>query len=98
MLLWAGLLICSAIFLHAIDPLPHGASGFRKLWKGVGVIVLLLGVALLVGALSGGRDVLQPLSGLRAAAGVREPESAASSACATSESWKRGWRRRGADP
>ena len=73
MLLWAGLLICSAIFLHAIDPLPHGASGFRKLWKGVGVIVLLLGVALLVGALSGGRDVLQPLSGLRTAAGVAEP-------------------------
>lgn len=73
MLLWAGLLICSAIFLHAIDPLPHGASGFRKLWKGVGVIVLLLGVALLVGALSGGRDVLQPLAGLRTVAGVTEP-------------------------
>ena len=70
MLLWAGLLICSAIFLHAIDPLPHGASGFRKLWKGVGLIVLLLGVALLIGALSGGRDVLQPLSGLRAASGA----------------------------
>jgi thiol:disulfide interchange protein DsbD len=69
MLLWAALLICSAIFLHAIDPLPHGASGFRKLWKGVGVIALLLGVALLVGALSGGRDVLQPLSALRAASG-----------------------------
>lgn len=72
MLLWAALCICSAIFLHAIDPLPHGASGFRKLWKGVGVIVLLFGVALLVGALSGGRDPLQPLSGLRAAAGVTE--------------------------
>jgi thiol:disulfide interchange protein DsbD len=69
MLLWAALLICSAIFLHAIDPLPHGASGFRKLWKGVGVIALLLGVALLVGALSGGRDILQPLATFRAAAG-----------------------------
>jgi thiol:disulfide interchange protein DsbD len=67
MLLWAALLIVSAIYLHAIDPLPHNASGFRKLWKGVGVIALLLGVALLVGALSGGRDILQPLSGLRAA-------------------------------
>jgi thiol:disulfide interchange protein DsbD len=69
MLLWAALLICSAIFLHAIDPLPHGASGFRKLWKGVGVIALLVGVAMLIGALSGGRDVLQPLSGLRADVG-----------------------------
>jgi thiol:disulfide interchange protein DsbD len=68
MLMWAGLLICSAVYLHAIDPLPHNASGLRKLWKGVGVIALLVGVALLVGALSGGRDLLQPLSGLRAGA------------------------------
>lgn len=67
MLLWAGLLIVSAIYLHALDSLPPGASGFRKLWKGVGVIALLIGVALLVGALSGGRDILQPLSGLRMA-------------------------------
>jgi thiol:disulfide interchange protein DsbD len=65
MLLWAGLLIISAIYLHAIDPLPHNASGFRKLWKGVGVIALLLGVALLIGVLSGARDILQPLAGLR---------------------------------
>jgi len=67
MLLWAGLLICAAIYLHALDPLPHNASGYRKLWKGLGVIALLLGVALLIGALSGGRDILQPLAGLRTA-------------------------------
>jgi thiol:disulfide interchange protein DsbD len=66
MLLWAALLICSAVYLHAIDPLPHNAPGWRKLWKGIGVIALLVGVAVLVGALSGGRDLLQPLSGLRA--------------------------------
>jgi len=53
--------------LHAIDPLPQNASGFRKLWKGLGVIALVLGVALLVGALSGGRDILQPLADLRGA-------------------------------
>jgi thiol:disulfide interchange protein DsbD len=69
MLLWAALLIVSAIYLHAIDPLPAGASGYRKLWKGVGVISLLVGVSLLVGALSGSRDVLQPLAGLRLAGG-----------------------------
>ncbi|MFZ5558928.1 MAG: protein-disulfide reductase DsbD [Pseudomonadota bacterium] len=69
MLLWAALLIVSAIYLHAIDPLPPGASGYRKLWKGVGVISLLVGVALLAGALAGGRDVLQPLAGFRGAGG-----------------------------
>ena len=62
MLLWAALLIISAIYLHAIDPLPERASGVRKLLKGVGVIALLMGVALLIGVLSGSRDVLQPLS------------------------------------
>jgi thiol:disulfide interchange protein DsbD len=77
MLLWAVLLIVSAIYLHAIDPLPHNASGFRKLWKGVGVIALLVGVALLVGALSGGRDVLQPLAGLRGA-GASQAEAGGS--------------------
>jgi thiol:disulfide interchange protein DsbD len=64
MLLWAALLIVSSIYLCAIDALPAGASGLRKLWKGVGVIALLLGVALLVGVLTGGRDILRPLSGL----------------------------------
>ncbi|GJL76690.1 protein-disulfide reductase DsbD [Nitrosomonas sp.] len=62
MLLWAALLIISAIYLHAIDPLPERASGFRKFLKGIGVIALLVGVALLIGVLSGSRDVLQPLS------------------------------------
>ncbi|MDB5812021.1 MAG: thiol:disulfide interchange protein [Betaproteobacteria bacterium] len=67
MLAWAALLIVSAIYLHALDPLPVNAPGARKLFKGIGVIGLLAGAALLIGALSGGRDVLQPLAGLRGA-------------------------------
>ena len=68
MLASAALLIMFAVYLHALDPLPHGAPGYRKLFKGVGVIALLAGVALLIGVLSGSRDVLQPLAGLRGAA------------------------------
>jgi thiol:disulfide interchange protein DsbD len=37
----------------------------RKFWKGVGIVGLVAGASLLLGALSGGRDVLQPLAGLR---------------------------------
>lgn len=68
MLAWAALLIVSAIYLHAIDPLPPTARGFAKFWKGVGVLALVTGVAILIGALSGSRDALQPLSGLRLSA------------------------------
>lgn len=64
MLGWAALLIVAAIYLHALDPLPKNASGWRKLWKGLGVIALLYGAALLLGSLAGSRDVLQPLRGL----------------------------------
>ncbi len=64
MLLWAALLIISAIYLHAIDPLPEKVSGLKRFLKGVGVIALLTGIALLIGVLSGSRDILQPLSKL----------------------------------
>lgn len=68
MIAWGVLLLVSAVYLHAVDPLPAGASGYRKLGKGVGIVCLLAGAALLLGALSGGRDILQPLSGLRVGA------------------------------
>ena len=61
MLMWAALLIISAIYLNAIDSLPTESSGSRKFLKGIGIISLLLGIALLAGVLSGGRDILQPL-------------------------------------
>jgi thiol:disulfide interchange protein DsbD len=64
MLLWATLLILSAVYLHALDTLPHGSSGWHKLGKGIGIIILLLGIALLIGALSGARDILRPLGAL----------------------------------
>ncbi len=68
MFLWGTLLIVTAIYLRVIDPLPPGAHGFQRFGKGVGVIALIAGVAYLVGAFSGSRDILQPLSGLRVTA------------------------------
>jgi thiol:disulfide interchange protein DsbD len=64
MLAWAALLIVSAVYLRVIDPLPQHAHGFQRFGKGVGVIALLAGAAYIVGALSGAKDILQPLSGM----------------------------------
>jgi thiol:disulfide interchange protein DsbD len=64
MLLWATLLILSAVYLHAFDPLPHNIGGWHKMGKGLGIIILLIGIALLIGALSGARDILRPLGAL----------------------------------
>lgn len=71
--LWAALLIVSAMFARAIDPLPGDAAGLSRLIKGLGVIALVAGIALMVGAFSGSRDLLQPLAGIRSAPG--EPRS-----------------------
>ncbi len=64
MLLWATLLIIPAIYLNAIDPLPQPSSGWRKLWKGCGVIMLIYGVLLLIGVSMGNTHPLQPLQGI----------------------------------
>ena len=72
MLAWAALLIIPAIYLHALDPLPPHAKGWQRFWKGIGIVMLLTGAALLIGTLAGSRDPLQPLAGLRGQAVAAE--------------------------
>ena len=69
----AALLIGTGIYLRAIDPLPPDAHGFERLAKAGGIIALVAGIAYLVGAFSGSRDLLQPLSGLRVTAPADGP-------------------------
>ena len=73
LLAWGALLVVTAIYLRAIDPLPVHAHGFHRFSKGIGIIALVAGIAFLVGAFSGSRDVLQPLSGLRLGANAATP-------------------------
>lgn len=67
MLLWSTLLIVSSTYLHVLDVQPHHTTGWHKLQKGLGLFVLLLGIAYLIGALSGAKDILRPLSGIAVA-------------------------------
>lgn len=64
MLLSALLLIIPSIYLKAIEPLPASASGWQKLWKGIGICMLCFGILQLIGLSAGNRDIFQPLQGL----------------------------------
>jgi thioredoxin:protein disulfide reductase len=66
MLLWGALTIACAVYLGALTRLPPDTSGWRKLWQGLGVMLLVFGVIQFVGALSGGQDWTRPLNHLRA--------------------------------
>ncbi len=83
MLAWGAFLLVCATFLHVFDPLPqHAHHGWQRLFKGVGVVLALLGAVQIVGVVSGGRDVLQPLGHFARAAqgGVLPPAGAAAPA------------------
>jgi len=60
--LWAILLIVTAVYHSALDSLPTHATNIAKLWKGVAVMLLIFGVALFIGALSGAKSALHPLN------------------------------------
>lgn len=66
MVLWAMLLIFPAIYLNALDPLPSNCSGWGKLWKGMGVMMLVYGLLLLAGLAMGNSNPLKPLQGFGA--------------------------------
>lgn len=61
---WGVLLLVCASFMRVFDSLPDGAGGGRRLLKGLGVVMALLGAVALVGAAADARDPLAPLAGL----------------------------------
>lgn len=67
MLLWGGLAVACGVYLGALSRLDQDASGWRKLWQALGVVLLVLGILEIIGAAAGGRDWLRPLASLTAA-------------------------------
>ncbi len=69
MVLIAALLIGSAIYMGALDSLNEATSGWRRLFKSAGLLILIYGIAYLIGAAAGSKDLIQPLRGLSASLG-----------------------------
>lgn len=76
LVLWSALAIVSGVYLGALDPLTPAAGGWRRLWKGLGVLLGLYGLILLVGAALGGDDPLRPLARLHETPSAHSSNSA----------------------
>jgi thiol:disulfide interchange protein DsbD len=77
MLLWGALFLIGAVYLGALETVGPNTTGWSKLRKGTGLISLVYGVLLIIGAASGSGTEWQPLQGLTVtkSAGVPAAES-----------------------
>jgi thiol:disulfide interchange protein DsbD len=75
LLLWAALLVVSSVFMHAFDALPAGTPGPTRIFKGLGLLLFVIGVAQVVGAATGASDPMRPLGNI-ASRGAAAPSSA----------------------
>ncbi|MXY15340.1 MAG: protein-disulfide reductase DsbD [Proteobacteria bacterium] len=64
LLLSGALLIASSVYMGALETLREGASGWFRLWKGFGLIALVYGGILVIGAAAGSHSLLHPLQGI----------------------------------
>ena len=69
--LWAALFIVCAIYMGALDSLSAASGGWRRLWKGAGLVMLVYGILLMVGVAGGGGDLFRPLQGIALVGGER---------------------------
>lgn len=69
LMLWGGLLIVCAVYMGALNSLQIDASGWTKLFKGIGLILLIYGALLMVGGASGSHSLWQPLQVIAAGPG-----------------------------
>ena len=68
LLLWGSLLVVSAVYLGALNSLTMVSTGWEKLLKGFGLVILVYGSLLIVGGASGSQNVWQPLTAFTSSA------------------------------
>lgn len=76
LVLWGSLLVVCAVYLGALNSLHIDASGWNKLFKGVGLILLIYGSLLIIGGASGSQNLFQPLQRLASSGGAVQAEEA----------------------
>lgn len=72
--LWGSLLVVSAIYMGALHRLEIEATGWQKFWQGLGLVLLIYGALMLVGAAAGGKDTIQPLRGVLVGGGAGQAQ------------------------
>lgn len=70
MLLWAVLFIVAGVYMGALEQLQKEASGWMRLWKGLGIVLILYGAVVMLGGLTGARNFNDPLHGSTLTAGM----------------------------
>jgi len=74
LLLWGVLAISSGVYMGALERGAGGVSGWRRLWRSLGLVLILIGAIEIVGAMTGGNDWTRPLRHFGAAAGSPQSE------------------------
>ena len=64
MLLWAVLIFMGGVFMGGLTTLTSESAVAQKLGKGFGFLAIIYGIILLLGALTGGSNPLQPLASI----------------------------------
>ena len=57
------LTVFTGIYMGALDSLSEASTGWKRFFKAAGLVVLIYGVTLLIGAASGNASLLKPLKG-----------------------------------
>ncbi len=70
MALWATLVFVAGIFMGGLTSLNSDASVVQKLGKGFGLLAILYGLILFLGALTGGTNPLKPLASVQLSGGT----------------------------
>ena len=63
MLLWATFFIVIGVYMGALDAIKEAASGWFRLWKGLGIVFVIYGVIIMLGGVTGARNFNDPLHG-----------------------------------